>query len=431
MRDKRAGLGFVLAGMMISGEAVAQEQRVLVESPIPFSYSRGRNVSVAERELPELQALGMNLGGFTFFPRVQVSADYTDNVYQSKTLKVDDAVFTYEPGVAFRSNWSRHSLNVTSSAVIRRYAEETSREEDGWNIASSARLDIGGQSSINLEAGTATRYESQFSGAALPGLATPREYQRYFGLVRGSYVTGVIRIVGTADYNNYDFKSVRTLAGAVLSQDTRDREVTRATGQVEYAISPDTSLFVQAGYTDTSYDQPIGPLTPNRDSDTIRLLAGASFDLTAFLRGSVGVGYLDRDFTAPIYKDVKGLSFEAQIEYFPTSLTTISATLRRIVEDSTQTGSSGYYNTGGSLRIDHELLRTLLLTALIDYEVDDYRGIASEAKIFRGSVGARYILNRNVAVNFELSYGDRDSSGIAVGPEFSEKRGRLSFLFQL
>jgi hypothetical protein len=416
---------------LVAGEAQAQEQRVLVDSPIPFLYNRGRNVAVTDRDKPELKALGLNLGAFQLYPRLQLATGVTDNVFQQTNDKKSSAVFVVEPGILARSSWSRHSLSLTASAPFRRYGSASQRNENGWNAGAQGRFDIGSQSSVNVDLSTAQLYESNFSGAALSNFASPREYQRSFAAVRGNYVTGQFRIVGALDYNKYDFKPVELFDGTRQSQEDRDREVTRFTGQVEYGISPDTSLFVQLGYADSSYKNPIVALGANRDSKSVRVLGGASFDLTSFIRGSVGVGYASYRYQAPIFPDLQGVSVEAQLEYFPSQITTVELKLRRLIEDSTRVGSSGYFNSGARLTVDHELLRQLVLTGWVDYEVDTYRGIDTRAKIFQLGAGARYAFNRNAALRLEVTRGDRTISGSAIGTPFDETRGMLTLQLQL
>lgn len=437
MAEKKAHLrrlaipGLAFLGLVEAGPAMAQVQQTLVDSPIPVIYSRGRNTSVLEREKPELRPLGILVGSFTLSPKLDLGANYSDNVYQLDSTKVDDAYFAVNPAIAAQSTWSRHSLILTGGANLTRYVQQSRHDESGWFSGAAGRLDVGTESSINLEARTARLFESPFSGAALGGFASELPYQRSAVLVRGNYVSNQLRIIGAVDYTKYNFLPAQTLAGLTVSQDNRDRAITRATGQVEYGLVPGASLFVQVGYTDISYAEPLAPLIPNRDSHTIRVIAGTTFDLTSLIRGSIGVGYLDRSFQAGIYQGMSGLTFEGKIEYFPSQLTTIGITFRRQAEDSTIAGSSGYYNTGGSLRIDHELLRNLLLDATLDYEIDDYLGVESQAKVIRTSGEARYMLNRNITLGGNVGYGKRSSTGVPNGNIFSETREALTLSLQL
>ena len=63
--------------------------------------------------------------------------------------------------------------------------------------------------------------------------------------------------------------------------------------------------------------------------------------------------------------------------------------------------------------------------------MNDYIGLDAKAKVFRASGGARYLMNRNVSVNFDLSYGDRSREGPLNSPVFSEVRSLLGVTFQL
>lgn len=405
--------------------AVAQTQRTLVDSPIPVTYNRDRNVAVTDRPRPDFQPIGVNLGSFTFRPELDVQLNYTDNVYQT-AAKTSDGFVSIVPTASLQSNWSRHALGLRGGAAVERYFNNPARDQDAWNVEMNGRLDVGTASSIALGASTARLYESQFSGAALNGFASPIPYQRTKASALGTYVGGRLRLNAAVDYQQLNFLAATTFAGTTVSLDNRDRELYRGAGKAEYGISPDTSLFVETVYTRTDYAQPLAPGIPNRSSDSVQVLGGISFDLSALIRGSVGVGYVDRRYDSPIYTNTAGLSVALQVEYFPSQLTTITLTGRRVIEDSSLVGNGAYYNNGGSIRADHELLRNMLIRGEADYEVDTYVNVNSEARVLRGSVGATYLINRHLSLRADYSYGDRRSSGLLNGPVFSENRGQIA-----
>ncbi|WP_420143835.1 outer membrane beta-barrel protein [Sphingobium sp.] len=426
-----AGAVMVVLNLGSVAPVQAQVQKLLQDSAIPPIFSRGQNVSVVERDRPELRPIGMPLGGFRLFPKVTVGGGSTDNVFQTTSDKKSDGYFNVDPDLTLRSQWARHSLSLNGRASLERYIDTTTRNQNAWSVNAVGRVDVGTQSSIDMSASTGRSFQPMFSGQAVAGYRTPLGYQESIFLLRGNYVGGRTRLIGAVDYSDYDFKNIETLAGVVVSQRGRNRQVWRTSGRGEYAISPDASIFVQTGYTDTKYPFTLNNGRPNRGSKDYTLLGGISFDVSALIRGSLGVGYTKRDYDAAIYKDSSGLSFEGKVEYFPSQLTTITLTGRRLIEDSALGVASGYYNTGGSVRIDHELLRNLLLRATADYEVDDYIGVSSKATVLRTSAGARYLMNRRVSLNFELSYGDRDRDGPLTTPDFSEVRSVAGVTFQL
>lgn len=393
-----------------------------IDAVVPLIYNRGRNESVLDRPRPEVNQVGIPLGSFTVLPRFTSQLGYTSNVLQTEDDRKSDAFVRFQPRLLARSNWSLHSLQLEGTGDFVRYADQSARNENGWSVTSRGRYDVSGDVAISGQMSTARRYETQFSGASLVNVLTVTPYQQSQAKLLGDARFGRLRAVLSGDYTDYDFKSVRTLDNVQLSQDGRDRKVARGAGQFEYGLSPDAGVFVQLGYTDTSYRLPLTFDLPSRSSNEVRALAGVTFDLTALMRGSFGAGYISRNFDSPAYKTAKGLTVDAKLEYFPTPLTTATLAVNRTVQDATL-ASGGYFNTTTAFRLDHELLRTLLLNYAVSYEVDSYIGIPGKAKIGQVSGGARYLVNRLLTGNLDLTYANRKSDFVGVnGPRLSEFR---------
>lgn len=399
------------------------------DTVIAFDYSRGRNVSVTERPRPGFQPIGVPLNGFTAFPSFTVSSGYDNNVYQSSDQKTGDGFVTVAPALRVESNWSANSLVVDGSGTLQRYFNQTPRKENAWTTGIQGRLDFVGNGTLTAGARTSQVYESQFSGAALQNVRSSVPVQ--VSLVRGVADFHFTRVRGVlaADYSDFNYKSVIATDGTVLNQDSRDRSVARVIGHAEYGLTPDAGLFVELGYTRTGYRTLLTPDIPNRSSDQVQVLAGISVDFTALIRGSLSVGYIDRRYNAPIFNDLKGFSFNAKVEYFPTELTTVTITARREIEDATFIGSSGFFDTGVAVRVDHELLRNLILNGGVDYERDDYRGIATSANVLRASGGAQYLISQRLSLTGTVFYGRRDSDSFLSGPRLSEFRGLAGISF--
>ncbi|MEJ8630460.1 outer membrane beta-barrel protein [Sphingomonas sp. I4] len=152
------------------------------------------------------------------------------------------------------------------------------------------------------------------------------------------------------------------------------------------------------------------PGVPNRSSNQVQVLAGLSTDLSELLRGSIGIGYINRTYDAARYRTVAGLSFNGKVEYFPSQLTTVTLSGRREVDDASLIGTSGFFATNAALRIDHELLRNLLVNLGADLEFDDYRDFSGRATSFRTSAGGQYLVNHQLSFNGQLFYGRRTTN---------------------
>jgi hypothetical protein len=410
---------------------MAQLQGSLLGSEYAPPADRGRNTSVLERERPEYEARGIREGSFLIFPRIVIGGGYSDNVYGLTTNEQDDAFLAVDPSVSVESQWGRHALTFQGGGRFRRFAEETPKNETGFNAAANGRLDIDRATTFNAGASIQKLYEQRASGSFPVDALASVPFYRTSGFGRLTRQGGPIRGILGIDYDRLSFKNVRAIGGGTLVQRDRNRDVIRATGRADYALTPDISAFGQLSYATVEYERPLANGLANRDGKEGRVSAGVSFDLTALIRGEVGVGYIRRAFDSGLYPDIGGVAAEARVEYFVTPLTTLSAVGRRYIEDSNILGSGGFYANVISAGVDHELLRNLLLNGRVEYESDDFQGIVRKDGIFSVSGGARYFMNRNVGVGIDAGYIDRRSNDNRFGIEYKEFHGSLSFTVQL
>jgi hypothetical protein len=426
-------LGLWIAVIGTTGAIPALAQSVgdsFVVPNLPIEYDRGRNTGVLDRPRPEFDALGIKLGGFTLFPRFETSLEYTDNVYQASADRKSDGVIGLSPSARLTSNWSQHSLTIDGGADIKRYLSESRRDQDSWHVGGSGRYDLGGQITLSGSARTGRATEPPTSAAYPTAAAAASQYQNTQIQLNGGYAPGRLRLQGGFSYGAVGFDDVLTFSNGLVSQKNRDSHTLSGTGRGEYAISPDTSVFVQGTYDRIDYARPLATGIPNRSSDTIRGLVGATFDLSSVIRGSLGVGYIRRRYDAALYQAIGGVTAEARVEYFPTTLTTLTLTGRRLIEDASFINSGGFVNNTVALRIDHELLRFVLLNAQVGYEHDVFKGAGSTLDIVRASGGARYILTRIFGIGASVSHDLRAGHGANAGPSYHETRFLLSFVAQ-
>jgi hypothetical protein len=433
-RNATWAAGALLAGLWTGyGASPAAGQSVdesLITPNLPLEFDRGRNTGVLQRERPEYQATGVQMLSFTLYPKVETGVSFTDNAYQIAGGSVNDGFVMLSPSVTASSNWAVHQLTFYANYRAKRFFSETPRNENNYAVSANGRLDITRSWALDTQVRSARSTEPRASAASPQDAVESVQYQQTSGGIGTTFNGARVRGQLTGNFDRVTFGDVRTFAGGMLDQSNRDQMVLRTTGRGEYAISPDTSLFAQAGYTDTRYDELLTFGVANRDSKEVNVLGGATFDLSALVRGAIGIGYIDRRYDLPIYRDLSGLSSEAKVEYFPSQLTTVGVTVRRTVQDSYYFNSSGYFATAGALRVDHELLRNLLLNAQIAYEVDDFADDAGTIKIFRVSGGGRYLLNREFGLGFVIGHDKRSGDGPGQTNTFGETRALISVIVQ-
>jgi hypothetical protein len=385
-------------------------------------FARDRSVSVRERPRPEYEALGLSLGTFAVFPSVQVDAEYNDNIFAVSSGADSDWIVRLKPEVQIASGWSRHSLEAYARANISRYQDFDAEDFEDWSVGAAGRLDITRGSNVAFGYDNSSVTEPRTSSNAPASTREPISYDLGSAFLAASRTSGRLKLSARGDVREYDYEDAVTLGGTIVDQDNRDRTITSLTGRADVALSPDTALFVQATSNKRDYDTAVSAVLPARDSDGYEILAGANFEVGAVARGEVAVGYIVQEFDAAAYDEIDGFGARAQLEWFPTQLTTVTGFGSRTIEDSGIVGSGGYLSSAVGVRIDHELLRNVLVNAEASLSRDEYEGIDRDDDRFQVSVGGTYLLNRNLGISVSASHFEQTSEGLAAGSEFDVNR---------
>ena len=81
----------------------------------------------------------------------------------------------------------------------------------------------------------------------------------------------------------------------------------------------------------------------------------------------------------------------------------------RIVEDSATPGAGGYLSSNVSARVDHELLRNVILTGQAAYGNDQYKVIGRTDHRVTAGVSGTYLLNRVVGLTASYNYSKQNT----------------------
>jgi len=411
---------------------------------VPNYYGRGKNTSVMERERPDYDAVGIHAGGFTLFPKLQLGVIATSNILDvpnapsavPPTSPKSAFGFLIAPSVTAQSNWGRHSLTVTANVQQETFTQFSSENQTTGGIRADGQIDVHDESYIDLGGDIERDVIARGGTTSQTTEAKPVPYNTETAYARGVY--GVDRVRGTVegDFANYDFLNVPRVGGGTVTEDVRNYSQDRGLGRVDYALSPDAAVFGSVSYGLENYAE--GTLiNPARNSHETRILAGANFDLTALARGEIGIGYVDREYTASsFYHPLKGLAISSKIEYFPTQLVTVTFIGQRLVEDSAFNQASGYFKNFASLGADYEFKRNIILSLLGSLERDTFEGISRTDNTASIAASGKYLVNRNVGVGATLAYTNRVSSigaGLPadeIGPVYNEVRFTLNLVLQ-
>jgi len=423
------GRALAAAAGLAPGIATAQTSSLLLPPATTSGddYDRGHNVGVVERGRPEYDALGVRLGSFIVNPQLTTSIGYSDNLFNDNINKKSDVYTSFEPYVNIASNWSVHELRLTGAADIRRFAQQTIRNQNAWNVQGSGRIDVTGDLVVRLDAQADRTYESPFSADVVANLVEPSRYLRTFLGTRTVYDSGRSRLIGTLDRTSTEFSSVRFADGLVRDQRYRDRVTYNGTGTYELGFSPSLSLYARLEADRNNYGLKQAFGEPNRDSNGYRGVFGSNFDIAGVARGTIGIGYSYRKFDASqTYRTTSGMSVEARADWFPSELTTVGILLQRRLVDVDLSNAGSSWDNRFRVTVDHELLYNLIVTIGGEVSKREYPERSTSTQVYRAEVGSRYQVTRWLGLDANIGYGSNKPSGVGLGNPFDELRARFS-----
>lgn len=410
-----------VAAVALLAPAVASAQAVEAD----------RGVGVRDRVKPEYEPLGIKAGAFTVRPELEVAAEYNDNVFAADTAEEEDFVFRIAPSVAIDSDWSRNALGLRAKLVDWRYVDFSSEERTDWSVDGNGRLDIGSRSSVRGSAGYEKTHEGREDAGSPLSLAEPSEYESTYGGLGFTHEFNRLQVRGDVTLRNYDFKAYKNAFGGTTNQDYRDYDRVDYAGRADYALPKGGVVFVEGGFNTRTYDQETAVVggTISQDSDGYRALVGTRVDLTNLLRGEIAAGYMKQDYDDARLSDASGLAVRADMQWFVTGITTIGFGGSRDVQESGIFFNPVGSNVGGGAvvssvygRVDHELLRNVVLSGDVAYRDYDYKSFDRTDERIEAGVGVDYLMNRTFKFGLGYRYDDRASSGASAGSDFTANR---------
>ena len=373
-------------------------------------FIRNKYQAVTDRAQPEFDPLPIRLGSFQAVSEVDFSLGTTSNLFATSEDEIDDVFLRFAPQFNLDSDWGRHALGVFGSVDHLEYTDTTSESRTNIRVGADGRLDVSSAFALFGALQAEDLVEPRSNISSLQNAEEPIEYSRLGGEVGARYESGRIRIRGALGLQSSDYDDVELTNGLIQDQDFRDRDELSATVRVAYAVERDWALFAEATRDESDYDAPNIFNAINRDSEGTILRVGSDFELSSLLRGDIGIGYQQYEYDDPTLTDVDGLAIAGNLQWFVTQLTTISSEAERRVIDPGIVTTNAAVQTSLNARVDHELLRNILLTGEARFTNFDFENINRDDDRYNFRVGASWKLNRNIWVDGSYQLTDQSSN---------------------
>jgi hypothetical protein len=378
-----------LLTLVASVLAVVMTQSAYSQEPDP-------NVPVTARPRPDFDPLGIRAGGFLIYPSVTVGSSYDTNVFATKDDTKDDFIFNFLPQVVVRSNFPRHAIAWTTEADIARYVTETDEDYEDFGTALNGRLDITRSNRLTAGAAFARGHDSRDDPEDLGVDVTdePSKYYDYGGDLGFQQDFNRVNFGLLGNFDRRDYTDG--------DEGDRDRDLFGGRLRAGYFVSPRINAFVQGGFRREVRDQDSG-----RDNNVYSASVGTEIDFTGLLFGEVNAGWSLQEFDESDVDSENGFTYGANLTWNPTGLTSVRLDGEGGFEPS-DVGSSRLESEIG-LRIDHELLRNLLIGGEVRYSRDDFQDANRVDNRIDVGPGITYFINRNFSVGADYVFTTQQS----------------------
>jgi hypothetical protein len=434
----RAWLGATAAVAALGFHIVAARAQV-EETPILDQYLPPQNagggtdfqpgITVATRTHPLYEAPGVQLGTINLQPELNETVGWDSNPAGSQHPK-GSAMIETQGQVTASMNLPITSFRISADVDNVTYPSLPSQNYTNWGFTAGAEHQFG------LDDFTADYSHELVS--ILPNSLNSANIQQPIALAIDDGVLAYRIHLGTGfvtprlQVDRFNFDNV-PIAGTNLTQAINNRIVFSPSVTFGYEFATRRTAVLVVRDSSASYTESAPGLT-NRDYNDFAVLGGVDYDTDAVVRFRALVGYERRTFSSNQFQTIQAPVFEATAIWTPTGLTTVTGTVARRIEAALDNTTTGFTETYGQIRVDHELLPNVVLFAGGGYYFDQYQDIGNQSLASVGA-GANWLLNREMQLSGGYTFVARttgtSASVSALGASYVDHRIMVSLRLRL
>ncbi|MCD4718875.1 MAG: outer membrane beta-barrel protein [Desulfobacula sp.] len=333
--------------------------------------------------------------GGRFHPFLLFEAIYTDNLFATNSNTKDDFITTIAPGIwlAFPANREKLlAIDTTTTSPgglnLSRIKPEATRRYQSYFLYSPEFVlysDYSTHDHVNHRAEGLLQYNFN-SGLSfdLIDIFHDREEIAGNGITNTLYrhQDNLLDFITTYDAPSGKFKLQATYSNYDIDYkddviNYRDRNDNSFGISAFYKFWPKTSLFVEYNYSDIDFDA-----GATNDSVENRYYAGVNWDITAKTRGTLKLGYIDKDFDLSTAEDQDNFSLELQTQHNLTPKRALQINGYRKFHESDLVNASSFLSTGIDIGLMQRFTEKWSGTLNAFYEQNKYNGFDRDDDLY-------------------------------------------------
>lgn len=358
----------------------------------------------------------MRVGPFGFTPSIAVTDFGVDsNVFRTAEEPQHDFTATVAPRFDVRLRAGRLLLWAWNATGFTYYVETSDQRSISYTSEARADVDLGRLRPFV----TGSIVETRDRLNAELDVRAPRLTKSVIGGAK-VLVGSVTALTISGRASDLEFEEGTTFEGVSLPRNLNSR-VEAFDAALDIPLTPLTTFKLLASVQQDRFDH-----SPERDSDSFRILPGLQFDPIALINGSLALGYRRFNPLSAAIPDYTGFIMQGSLGYTLLERTRFEGWLNRDVQYSFEDLEPYYLSTGARLRVTHQLAGPWDVEGSVGRERLGYRAIGGvdDPRTDRADligIGAGYRIRENARITLNWEFTDRHSDR----PERRYERHRL------
>lgn len=356
------------------------------------------------------------LPSFTSFAEVQLFYGHQDNLFAQHDNERSDNLYGMALSAGLQSDWDKHQLSFAGGVESGRYATYSSENYDDFWLGTDGRYDFNDNTHLLGGLSFTQGHEDRSSPDDIYG-DEPTLYtssQARLGLSH-RWDRLSMRVAGT--YETLNFDDVDREASTPVNNDDRDRQEYNLGLRLNYRTDSGLIPFAQFVVDTRDYSDATDDAGYDRDSKGYRLNLGAQKRFSETLKAEAYVGQIHQNYDDPSFSDVNKVDLGGSLSWLPSAQTEVRAFLKRSLEETTRSASSGYLLTLAGVSINHQLTDKSSINAFMQVGTEDYQEISTSNDVLNTGFGYRYQITDRLYFDTRYQLTSRDSNDSRLGDD--------------
>ena len=339
------------------------------------------------------------MGSIYLYPYLMVGLGRNDNVLGTNTNEISSSLFELRPRIVAEAVNSGDRYTLQYSGDYGHYADSEDDDFDYHDLTLAGDNRFSTRMDLGWRVGYTKRSDPRGSNDTAYGTDPNAWHAPVINALFGYGADGAKgRFEAELGLMNkrYDNNKAAT--------ESFNLDTTNLAGRFFYRVAPKTRMLFEVRHTDSDYTL----ATSTQDNTENLYNVGVTWDTTAATTGIFKLGRLEKDFDAASRKDFSGTSWEGTVRWSPRTYSTFDLTTSRNTADSSGQGDF-IINRNLALNWNHKWNDRFGTSVSLGSLKSDYEGVTRSDDTRTFSVGASYDMRRWLRLGANLTRTDRSS----------------------